>query len=560
MRIEDEYGKVHGAGTLITGGYVLTCAHVVDDAARGGSSVVVRVKGRPRAKYVGTVVEECWQPVLEDQCGDVAVLEVVPRVPGAPRARLRRTWQMEQSVRVFGFPRGVDSGQQAKATLAAKDFFGERVQLNAVSEQRVRPGFSGAAVLTESGEVVGMVASVREPQADSSWMIDVQAIRRYAGSVVDTCLTSHPSADRQFTEPAPEVTGTLDDPAHVALTRHLVSWLESGGSGGVCAVGGGATVPLVARLVGLTVPEYRRAAPHRTVAEAPHGTLPQVGRVDAAVDATGKTTSEMAGHLARSLNLPGDTDLADQLEELGSPVVVVMNAVDAAADPYDLFLRLVEPIAVRAPGVGVRLLLGFRAVPPAYLRGAVGSDLTSLSEPPPDTPLVPQQQLAGRLDHLTRLATSVDAAERTTQARYDHVAPRVLGVPEQRIAGATALRIRIQVLRDANSPEILASRAVHAWFTDELHACERMAERALARTRGLRGELDALLGQRDRLRGRLAAYRTRAAAKDLLEAVSEPYEVARGRLYSGLCDLRLAERDVEAYGDAVRRETDRGSG
>ncbi len=561
MRVEDAAGGVHGAGMLLTDRHVLTCAHVVERARRGGTAVSVRVKGRSDLVYGTRVVDECWKPATPDHRGDVAVLELDSPVPGAPRARLGSTWLVDETVRIFGFPANVDTGQEVRATMVTRDFSGERVQLDAVSEQRVRQGFSGAAAVAGDGKILGMVVSVHDPAAESSWMISVSAIRRYAGSVVDHCLTSHPSSDPQFHQPDPQVARTLDSPVHLALTRRLVPWLNSAGPGGVCAVGGGAAVALVARLVGLTVPQYRLAAPQQAVDEAPSGTLPPVGGVDAAVNAAGKTTERISELIAGSLSLPvgGDPDLTDRLEALGSPVVIVVNAVDTAADPLDLSYRLLEPMALRAPGIGVRLLLGFRGRPPAHLRFAAGADLVAAARPA-DHPGWPSSGgSASRLERLADLVAEVAAEEEETRQRHDHVAPRILGTPEQRIESATALGIRIGVLRDTSGDATLAHREVRGWFTDELTACERLAEDALTRARGLRGELDALLKRRDRLRGRLAAYRNRAAAQRLLEDLAEPYRRAEDRLRHGLCDLRLAERDVDAYCEAVRRGSDRGT-
>ncbi|MGW2544563.1 S1 family peptidase, partial [Kitasatospora sp. NPDC001574] len=354
-RIEDAQGRVHGAGTMLDGEYVLTCAHVVEEAIAAGREadreVRVRIAGRPDDAYPATVVESCWQPPLPDQRGDVAILALRSVVPGAPRARIRRTWQHDEIVRIFGFPAGTDNGQLVNARITSYDFTGERVQLDAVLEQRVGRGFSGAAALAADGQILGVIAVVRAPLAESSWMIAVRTLYRYASAVLDGHLTSRPSQVLPGDWPSPQVPEVLDDPVQLALTRHLVGWLASDGPGGVCAIGGGGAVALTSRLVGLTVPGYRRAAPDETVSGAPPGTVPQLGEVDAAVDATGRTTEQVAQQLAESLSLLTDRvsdDLAHQLEELGSPIVVVVNAVDLAADPGELYYRLLEPIAARA--------------------------------------------------------------------------------------------------------------------------------------------------------------------------------------------------------------------
>ncbi|OKJ09305.1 S1 family peptidase [Kitasatospora sp. CB01950] len=561
-RIEDTQGRVHGAGTMLDGEYVLTCAHVVEeaiDAGRGADREVrVRIAGHPDDAYPATVVESCWQPPLPDQRGDVAILALRSAVPGAPRARIRRTWQHDEIVRIFGFPAGTDNGQLASAKIASYDFTGERIQLDAVLEQRVDRGFSGAAALAASGEILGVIAVVRAPLAESSWMIAVRTLYKYASAVLDGHLAGRPSQVAPGDWPSPQVPEVLNDPVQLALTRHLVGWLASGGSGGVCAIGGGGAVALTSRLVGLTVPGYRRAAPDETVSGAPPGTVPQLGEVDAAVDATGRTTEQVAEQLAESLSLLTDRatdDLFHQLAELGSPIVVVVNAVDLAADPGELYYRLLEPIAARASSIGVRLLLAYHGDPPRYVRSAVAASLGGPAAlAPPHGRHGGTTQVGRRLDRLDRLVEEVETAEGDARVCRDHVAPRILGTPPPQVAGAAALAVRLRVLRDTGSAA--AGSTLRGWLLRELDACEEAAARSLVRARRLHAECTALLARRNRARGRLEAYRSEAAARGLIENLGESYEAARRLLYSGGCDLPLAELRVEEYHRAVRREID----
>jgi hypothetical protein len=568
VRIEDDARGVHGAGTLLDEAYVLTCAHVVEQArGKADGDVWVRVAGRTEDPYRATVEPCCWQPPLPDHRGDVAVLRLDRPVAGAPRARIRRTWQHGERVRVFGFPARTDNGQRVDAVLRSYDFSHERIQLDAVREPRVHQGFSGAAALADSGEILGVIAEVRGPQAESSWMISARTLQAYASSVIDDYLVRRPSRDERFSHPAPEDHQTLDNPVRLALTQQLVAWLGSDGPGGVCAVGGPGAVRVVSRLVGLTVPAYRAAASALApVTDAPAGTLPPVGGVDAAVDATGKPTAEIAQEVATSLSLPTDTGarLVDQLEELGSPVVVVVNSVDAAADPYDLYQRVLRPVAVRAPEIGVRLLLGYRELgggdrgSVAYPRAAVAADLAGLHAQRGELPGAAER--VRLLDRLVAAALEVATAERDTLTVYQHVAPRISAVPEQRVAAAAALRVRTGLLKEIGGvPEqnaALAEPTVRAWLAGELAACTAVANKALARAQHRHRELTGLLAHRDRLRARLDAYRAEAAAHGLVEDLGDSYEAARGLLYHGLCDLDEAERRVADYHAAVRHQLD----
>jgi Trypsin-like peptidase domain len=561
VRIEDEAGVVHGAGTLLSGELVLTCAHVVEDAIDAQGRVRIRVKGRSSEVHLATVLPECWHPREPDHTGDVAVLMLDRPLVDAPRARLRSTWLRDEPIEVFGFPEKVDNGLSVQANIRSDDFAGERAQLDASGEQRIHQGFSGAAALGADGAVLGVVASVWQPSAETAWMITVRTLRRYAGAVVEEYLTHRASSDPPFVRPNPRSEQAFDGTLALAVTRRLTDWLVARGPGGVCAVGGGVAQALVSHLVGLTVPQYRRALPARTVADAPEGTVPRLGAVHAAVDAAGKDSEQVAQQLAQCLNLAedGNLELSEQLEGLGSAVVIAVGSIDASQDPVDLYVRVLAPIAVLAPDIRVRLLLGYRAEPPHFLRGAVAARLTRPAVDEGSGPAdggTPIARLSPRIARLAALSAAVERAEREAATVRARVAPRVLGVPETRVLSTAALGVRARILGDleaaADDPAVLA------WLPGELEACEGMAERALGRAQRQAEQMRELLGERDRLRSRLGACRARAVARGLAEEFGESYERARRRLYSELCDLRPARLDVAEYCDAVHGELERG--
>jgi hypothetical protein len=292
--------------------------------------------------------------------------------------------------------------------------------------------------------------------------------------------------------------------------------------------------------------------------------------VDAAVDATGRTGAQVADQLRAALGLPPGADLTGQLMELGTPLVLVVNAVDAAADPAELHATLLSHLVRWAPGIGVRLLLGCAGEPPRRLSAVVAGCPPSGPAPPAPYPAVPEADFPARLAALTARCAEVAAAERAARERLDHVSVRVLGAPPRRTASAAALGVRLAVLTDLavaagpaatpgspGSPDAAgADAAVRAWLPGELAACERMAEHALTRATGTREQCDALLARRDELRDLLAAHHALADAHHLLEALEEPYAVAFDRLRTGPCNLRLAAAEVAAYGAAVRAATE----
>jgi hypothetical protein len=288
--------------------------------------------------------------------------------------------------------------------------------------------------------------------------------------------------------------------------------------------------------------------------------------VHAAVDAAGKTADEVARGIAASLSLPDGTggDLADRVELLGTPVVIVVNEVDAAEDPVELISLVLEPIAAHAPRTGSRLLLGFGGAPPGRLRAAVALNLAGTRRPVSgsDAGPVDHDDFAPRIAKLVERTNEVAASERDVSALHERVALRILGTPRRRLASGSALAVRLRIIQELRLADAgsASARATRDRPGAELEACERMAADALERAARTTRELEDLLTQRDRLRGHLRAYRALAASHGLIEELGEQYRAAWVLLYSGAADLRLARQTVTAYHAAVRRAIEEGDG
>jgi hypothetical protein len=84
---------------------------------------------------------------------------------------------------------------------------------------------------------------------------------------------------------------------------------------------------------------------------------------------------------------------------------------------------------------------------------------------------------------------------------------------------------------------------------DDLRTVEQAAQQARDRARQLRENAEGLLARRDELRGRLNAYRAKAAARGQAEHpdLTTRYAQARDLLYTAPCDLRASTRSVHAY-------------
>ncbi|MET9438970.1 serine protease [Streptomyces sp. NPDC006551] len=183
VRVKGPDGAIGGAGFLIAPDLVLTCAHVVSDAldrprehpVEAGTEVTVDLPLAGNADGVDggdrSATVQRWIPIRPDQTGDIAVLRLRDRIPGARPLPMtdppHGVW--DHDARSVGFtddhPDGIwQSGRfrgptrQGWIQLARSD--GEAVY--------VKGGFSGSPVWDdESGAAVGMMVAaqpVREAQ------------------------------------------------------------------------------------------------------------------------------------------------------------------------------------------------------------------------------------------------------------------------------------------------------------------------------------------------------------------------------------------------------------
>ncbi|ACU36467.1 hypothetical protein Amir_2530 [Actinosynnema mirum DSM 43827] len=354
VRLCDASGGVLGAGVLLDDlRTVLTCAHVVGE---GVEPVLVDVVGqRIAARRVRVVLPQ------EDQRGDVALLELVRAAPGGSGALLHRvgvSWG--RVVRTFGYPHRYSDGVWTSLTLAAGAGPGQEwVQMNALPRQRaVTAGFSGAGVADDlTGAVVGIVVSADlDREAGLAWMLPVE-----------TVLAHLPSAAGFVAEDS-EAERELSAPGSTAAARRVVDWLERD-RGLLVLVG--ADLAVLRWLAVLGSRDLRSTSSGSVagsvagVVSGVVGAAPEVGSVDVAVDATGLGAEEVSRRLGAQVGrFRGSGGHPDELVmtgsgsgpgERGGPVTVVVNGVDAAADPGELLEHVVKPL-VRG---GTRVALGF---------------------------------------------------------------------------------------------------------------------------------------------------------------------------------------------------------
>lgn len=154
----------------------------------------------------------------------------------------------------------------------------------------------------------------------------------------------------------------------------------------------------------------------------------------------------------------------------------------------------------------------------------------------------------GRVAELGALVDAVGSAERELAQAYARTVEKIAD------PGLPPLPDSVGVLR-VRLTDLDALRRESRWeqLTDDAGTLERSARRAAERVGELRTAADGLLARRDELRGRLDAYRAKAARLGYAEheELTVAYAKARELLYTAPCDLRAATRAVFAYQQAL---------
>ena len=151
-------------------------------------------------------------------------------------------------------------------------------------------------------------------------------------------------------------------------------------------------------------------------------------------------------------------------------------------------------------------------------------------------------------EHLRQLVERVDQVEADQRAVARTVRDKILieNLPAF-TSQAPALRARLAAL------DAFRAQAQWARLTSEAAILADALDAALAAATKVEKLMSGLLERREELRGRLQAYRVRAARKGAAE--SQPleayYQTARELLWTKPCDLAAATRALGVYQKAV---------
>lgn len=159
-------------------------------------------------------------------------------------------------------------------------------------------------------------------------------------------------------------------------------------------------------------------------------------------------------------------------------------------------------------------------------------------------------QLRAALGTLVDELAAAEAAVAQTHRLVDEkiAAPGLAAPP----TAATALRERLAEL-DRLHARARTEATLWRRLGEDLRAVEQATVLARDQARARHELAEGLLARRDELRGRLDAYRAKAAARGLAEHadLTARYAQARALLFTAPCDLRASTRAVHAYQQAL---------
>ncbi|MFJ4771285.1 trypsin-like serine peptidase [Streptomyces uncialis] len=554
VKIEDEWGNHHGAGVLLDERYVLTCAHVVAEAAGDGDIPSARLRVSsvvcgPEWSRDARVAPGTWAYRTGTRRGDVSLLELT-EPPGCDiRTELWKVPLSGGRVRVYGFPHNEPYGVGVDAELAGSGSReGAWGMLKRVSDGDpwIERGYSGAGVMALDGEFEGrvigiVVAEYINQDAKAGWMIPTETIL--------SCLPQLDAyADGEGIDDfgSPDLPrANLDDPLQLALTRELTRLFDGDRAGTILVGTGSATgagSSWLVRLARTSSPARRAGEDRHGRADAPSGTLLGSGAIDAAFDARGRTTADVRAHLAGRFGFSTDGGVAELVRGLlhrRPPARLLVDGVDRAADPAGLVAELLAPLALRARSRGLRLVLGFEGTPPEDLPYDVRLDPAPL----PTGGVVgsvTEAEARAAVDRLAEAEEEALALQRTVGAAF-------LAPPRLPPSGAPRLNIRLAVARTTHP-------------NAEIAAVEAEAGAARGAATRYRDALRAMAAERENLAVALELHRVRSARLVGAEdgRLGELYVAAARALQRVPVDLAAARRRVPRFIAAVDQRVEGG--
>ncbi|MEU0088365.1 tetratricopeptide repeat protein [Streptomyces sp. NPDC006274] len=460
LRGPDRTDRPLGAGVLLPGGLVLTCAHVIllrpdSTGARAPREEVYADLPRMAAgdgaqPLRARLLREYLVMPTGQYGGDLALLKL-DHEPAVPHAVLHRQIPARgDMVHFTGYPEDLPGGEHLDARLMGRGGPAptpEWVQLDALNAPYVvRLGYSGCAVVhSRTRRVIGIVAhQFGTPQArvrrDHAYMIPTETVLKHLPlERLGLTVTGKPAVSHDVAVAHDRTASGRVPGLHRRLTRWLDGAPDTDPVEPVFAGEGEHDLLHTVRSV-LTLAD-REQSPPETHPSRTSGTGaadgaddPQAGTIDIAVDATNRTVADLARDAAERIGLdplPDDTeggtgggarsgrDLLDRIAEESPPLSAAFLSVDRSASGDDEMLRLLAALLARGQS---RLLLVF-SDPRSPLLARVRTELLG-----PDWAARRTERLGIRV---SRLAETEQRLHQLSGRRPAALAPRLRRTLEQ---------------------------------------------------------------------------------------------------------------------------------
>jgi len=311
-----------------------------------------------------------------------------------------------------------------------------------------------------------------------------------------------------------------------------------------------ARADLARRLTGPSLPVDAAGMPL-----APDGLAPDGRVAGSAAAAAWLTAGQLADELERRcagvLSQLSDVEVASSA--VATAVVRVTKSVDAVA-------ALADSVGQRQPAEELRSQLAeiertgladpLTAAPVGRLADAFAARLSGLAEAAERARESLAEMVAVRDGYsqrraaLAALVDDVAAAEQAVGVTRARVIEKIADPGWGRAPEAAGvLRTRLSEL------DSMADRRAWRELAAHMSIVEQAARQAADRARELAANAEGLLARREELRGRLSAYRAKAAARGLAEddELTTLHDRAHELLFTAPCDLRASTRAVHAY-------------
>ena len=215
--------SVVGTGFFVGNRYILTCAHVVNDALGIADTTDDMPTATIRLDFPFVAKGEyltakviAWYPVANENISDIAILELLDAIPNNCQSILTlKNHKLGHSFQAYGFPNGHDDGLWVEGKIKYELSNG-RIQIDGDkqgSAYGIAPGFSGGPVWDKNEDgIVGMVVAADNRQDNSiAFFIPTNILRKAWPQLEKYYRSSQPKASFKPKTSKPKLLPYLPD-------------------------------------------------------------------------------------------------------------------------------------------------------------------------------------------------------------------------------------------------------------------------------------------------------------------------------------------------------------